>query len=345
MTKLLTILTIRTSSSRLPGKALAPITSRVPGSTKKVTLPLAVWILRRLRQMDTMIAVATTNDASDDQLAKVMKAEGVEVVRGSTDDVIGRMDAVIQTGQYPGVTAVFRALGDCPWISWQTVEYSVKVLEKTNKEAMVYCLPPDVISVYGSREFCYSLSGWSKIVRNSTFREHPDMYFHLNRDKFDTLLHLAPDNIYMRPYRLEIDWKEDLLLTQAIADEVGMLADLRDVIKLLDRRPDLARINAHLTEKTGPLSLNTYDNGQRRKWLMNMVGKSIYTFDGRWVSPPDRQAIPTFCSCGELLGWGAKGSLHMRDGSIMNKGFPRCKNCGLVVREWREAIQPAMRNT
>jgi spore coat polysaccharide biosynthesis protein SpsF (cytidylyltransferase family) len=222
MTKLLTILTLRCASSRLPGKALAPITSRIPGSTKKVTLPLAVWILRRLRQMDTMIAVATTNSDSDIQLAKVLQNEGVEVIRGSTDDVIGRMDAVIQTGQYPGVTAVFRALGDCPWIHLPFVQYGANMLDKWNREAFVWHLNPECWPVYSAREFPYSLAGWRKIVRESTFREHPDQYFHARRDKFSVLYHHPPDGRFFRNYRLEIDHPLDLEMCQAVADGVGM---------------------------------------------------------------------------------------------------------------------------
>jgi spore coat polysaccharide biosynthesis protein SpsF len=340
-TKLLTILTIRTSSERLPGKALAEIKSKTPGG-KKQTLPLAAWIIRRLRQMDTMLCVATTNEDSDNELTKLCQKEGVEVVRGSTDDVISRMQAVIETGQYPGTEFVFRALGDCPFVSTEIVQRSAKALEKTGKEAMVFCLPPDIFSVYGSREMSYNKAAWGRIVQNSPHREHPDMYFHQNREKFQILYHLPPDNIFFRPYRLELDEPNDLSLISAIADEVGMLADLRDVIKFLDGNPDIAKINAHTTEKTGPLSLNTYSNGQRRKWLMNMVGKSVYTWTDEWVNPPDTRATPILCSCGWLVGWGHRASLYMRDGSRMDRGFPRCKSCGLLVREWKEAIQPSV---
>lgn len=82
MTNLLTILTVRNASERLPGKALAEIKSRVPGQSRKVSAPLVVWIARRLRQMGTPL-IATTNDPTDNELTNVLQAEGFRVIRGS----------------------------------------------------------------------------------------------------------------------------------------------------------------------------------------------------------------------------------------------------------------------
>lgn len=340
MTKLLTILTIRTESTRLPGKILAPVKSRTDGKRKQ-TEPFVTWILRRLAQIEnSTTVVATTDLKSDDELAALCEGEGVAVVRGPVDDVVSRMHLAVK--DYPKARYVIRALGDCPFLDTGIVSYAVKALEETKKEALVYCLPPDVISVYGSREFPYSRVAWERINDNSTHREHSDMYFHQNREHFNVLYHMGPDNIYMRPYRLEVDTPMDLELIRAIADEVGMLADLKDVIKLLDQRPDLAKINATIPEKTGPLSLATYSNGQRRRWMMNMVGKSVYTWSGEWVHPVDKRATPIMCHCGELIGWGWKSSLYMRDGTRLDRGFPRCRACGVLVREWKEAIQPSV---
>ena len=339
MTKLLTILTLRCNSSRLPGKALAPITSRVPGSSKKVTLPLSVWILRRLRQMDTMLCVATTESDTDNELARVMKAEGVEVVRGSTDDVIGRMDAVIQTGQYPGVTHILRMLGDMPWPATELIEYSTKRLSETGKDAFVWALDSEVWPLYGCREFAYSLKAWRHIVRNSTFREHPDEYFHKNRKSFDILFHLPPENFYFRQsYRTEVDHERDLDLVRAVADEVGMLSPVKEIVHFLDIHPEIAKINSGYSEKTGPLSLHTYSNSQRRAWLMGLANRNIMTWQGEWIKPPGEGAFPIFCRCGNLLGHGWESKLYTRNRAvILKQGFVRCPNC-MMVKEWRQEI-------
>jgi spore coat polysaccharide biosynthesis protein SpsF len=341
MTNLLTILTARTASERLPGKALAEIKSRVPGSTRKQTAPLIVWIARRLRQLPGAMVAATTNEDSDNELAKVLRKEGIEVVRGSTDDVIDRMDAVVQTGQYPGMTGIFRALGDCPFIHVPFVEYAARMLDKWDKDAFVWMLNPEQLPVYSAREFPYSLRGWAAIARHSTFREHPDQYFHQNRDKFRVIYHQPPESVFFRAsYRLEVDYEPDLEFVRAVADGVGMLSDLKEILLFLDKRQDIARINADCVEKTGPLSLNTYSNSQRRNWLVQMIGKPMLLFPGNeWLTPPDKRATPVFCTCGQLIGWGLNGKLHLKKGGhIMTAGFPLCDNCGLRVREWKESI-------
>lgn len=331
MTKLLTILTIRTSSSRLPGKALAPITSRVPGSSKKVTLPLSVWILRRLRQMDTMIAVATTNEDSDNELAQVMKAEGVEVVRGSTDDVLDRMNAVIQTGQYPGAEWIHRSLGDCPFIEPRIIERACTVMERFRGEAFAWFLPPDALPllVYGSREFPVSKAAFDRLARYACGdeREHVDLWFHRHRDRFKIIYH-EPPMAYFGDYRVEVDTEADLEIIRQIADEVGMLAPLKEVIAYLRKNENIANGNRHIQEKTGPKS--SYEYKLRRKWYDLMSnGASVVSWDDHVWKPPSDKAPPIFCNSGQcLIGWGDGGRLHTKEGhTIAGPSRMSCK-CG-----------------
>lgn len=335
---LLSIITVRTDSQRLPAKCLLPIKSFMPGETRKQTLPLIVWLIRRCRQLPCALVAATTNEDTDNELAKIIRAEGVECIRGSKDDVIDRMDLVIRTGQYPGVTQVMRILGDNPFISTRLVTYAARRLEETRKEAFVYALPGDIFPVYGSREFPLALPAWQRIVRHSEHREHPDMYFHQNRRKFDSLYHLPPDSLYFRPYRLELDTPADAEVIRILGEEVGMLSPLSSVIRFLDKNPQVARINAEQMEKTGPLNLNTYSNSKRVEWLVAMQGKGVMAWNGQILSPPDKQATPVFCNCGQLIGWGMSGRLHTRNGSIIDVGFPKCDSCGLFARHWQKMI-------
>lgn len=337
MTRLLTILTVRTASDRLPGKALAPVKGR--NRQRKIEeLPLIVWIIRRLRELPGALVLATTTEKSDNDLAKVAKAEGIEVIRGDRDNVIGRMQAVIETGQYPDTGLVFRALGDCPFISRSLVTHAARQIVRNKADAFAWAISPNVFPVYGSREFPLSLNAWRKIVRHSKDIEHPDKYFHDNREKFNILYHEAPHNVYFRPYRLEVDYQEDLDLIREIAQEVGMLAPLKDVIQFLDRFPRLAQINTEQTEKTGPLSLKTYSNAKRGQWLKQMQGQPVMGWNGEWVQPPDKRASPVFCNCGHLVGHGWQGRLYLTDGDIINSGVPSCRRCKLLVRTWKKAL-------
>ena len=77
------VLQARTNSTRLPGKVLLPVCG----------LPIAVLAARRAARDGVETIVATSKDASDDRLAATLQQHGVQHLRGSLDDVLGRFIA------------------------------------------------------------------------------------------------------------------------------------------------------------------------------------------------------------------------------------------------------------
>ena len=75
-----TIIQARTSSSRLPGKALLPVGG----------YPSAVLAALRAANLGDEVRVCTSTDSSDDSLADLFRREKIVTVRGSLDDVLGR---------------------------------------------------------------------------------------------------------------------------------------------------------------------------------------------------------------------------------------------------------------
>jgi len=100
------ILQARMTSSRLPGKVLLPVLER----------PMIGRQLERLRRATLLddIVVATSTDAADDDLVAFLDDEGVPVLRGPLDDVLGRFALVIE--EYEPDTVV-RLTADCPLAS------------------------------------------------------------------------------------------------------------------------------------------------------------------------------------------------------------------------------------
>lgn len=109
--KIVAVIQARTSSTRLPGKMLAPVGD--------VTL-----LERMLAQMEGAktldeIVVATSDDPSDDQLAERVEARGTHVFRGHLTDVLARFaDACEESG----ADIVVRLTGDCPLHTPDTVD-------------------------------------------------------------------------------------------------------------------------------------------------------------------------------------------------------------------------------
>lgn len=100
---ILAILQARMSSTRLPGKVLKPLAGR-PMVLRQIER------VRRARRIDRLV-VATSADPTDDILAGVLAAEGIEVFRGPLDDVLARFLGALDA--YPA-DHVARLTADCP---------------------------------------------------------------------------------------------------------------------------------------------------------------------------------------------------------------------------------------
>lgn len=106
------IVAARLGSSRLPGKALLPLTG----------LPMIVFLLRRIRtsQRIEQIVLATTTLPEDDRLAEVVAAEGIPVFRGAQDNVVKRF---VEAARAYNMDYVVRITGDCPFVDGASLDY------------------------------------------------------------------------------------------------------------------------------------------------------------------------------------------------------------------------------
>jgi len=113
------ILAARFNSSRLPGKAMKPING----------IPTIVYILRRLSTSNkcAKIILATSNETTDDIIAETGRKEGVEVFRGSLEDVLGRF---ANAAKEHGLDYMVRATGDCPFINGTLLDYVIEQCEQ-----------------------------------------------------------------------------------------------------------------------------------------------------------------------------------------------------------------------
>lgn len=311
MIDILTILTVRCASERLPNKALADVNG----------VSLTSWIIERLHQIGGHLILATTANREDDPLDEIAENAGIPIYRheGDDNDVLGRMHAVV--GMYPDARYIFRAMGDCPFVSTKIVKRAAKAMNKFKAETFSWALPPEIIPVYGSREFPYHINAWHRVVKNAKGeeREHIDQWYCNHRDRFNVLYHEGPVNDHFRTYRLEVDYPEDLELIREIAKGPGMLADVPTINLFLDNlfanNPE-KEYNRHCIEKTGPLT--TYGHQKRREWYYQMVGKPIVDWKDNIWRPTDKKAVPVFCNAGYcFLGHAWQGKLYLKEGHII----------------------------
>jgi len=314
MDRLAIILTVRLGSARLPNKALADVAGK----------PLLEWIIKRVQPAGDII-LATTDQVDDQPLVELGKRVGIPTYTGARDDVIGRMDKALNK-YCPTADYVLRGLGDMPFLATELVARAVKTLSTFDGDAFCWHLAPYCWPV--SREFPYSRSAWSKIVARSKEREHVDSYFHKHRGNFKVLFHEAPQSVYFRPYRLEVDWAEDLELVRSIGYRVGMMASLPSIIHYLDSDTKVAHTNKNRVEQTGP-TCYTYE--EQREWTKHMTGRPVIGWnDDVWV-PPSPRAQVVFCASGEcFLGFAEGGILHTKVGQVQSGRLDCGCGSGLV---------------
>ena len=118
--KYLTIIQARSSSSRLPRKSLMPVAG----------IPLVHLCAIRAKNDFSRLIVATSNEASDDTLAKMLLEAGVEVFRGSLTNVLSRFIDIVDSNMLADEDAIIRLTGDNPIVDNKFLEILKTAWEK-----------------------------------------------------------------------------------------------------------------------------------------------------------------------------------------------------------------------
>lgn len=114
MTRTVAVIQARLGSRRFPGKMLADLGGR----------PLIEWVVERTRRSRLVdrVVVATTTETLDDRLVAECGRLGVEVRRGSTDDVLRRFSTAIADD---AADTVVRICADNPFVDPDCIDHVI----------------------------------------------------------------------------------------------------------------------------------------------------------------------------------------------------------------------------
>jgi len=242
---IVTIIQARLSSSRLPGKVLKDLGGQ----------PLLVWSVERCRRARSVqrVAVATTDDPADDPIAALCAERGYDVFRGSQFDVLDRF---YRAAQHFGADVIVRVTADCPLIDPQVVDLVVAEFLRSGADFAANRLPPPWPRTYPiglDTEVC-AFAGLERAWKEAGLkheREHVMPYFYDQDGRFK--IHIVDHEPDYGRQRWTIDTPEDLDLVREIVRRTGSRMDIswKEVLALLEREPQLARINASVQHKSG----------------------------------------------------------------------------------------------
>lgn len=238
------IVQMRMGSSRLPGKMMKDL-----GPTDVVGL--AVGRMSRARLLDGFV-VATTDSPLDDSLAARCDELEVPVYRGSEDDVLDRF---YQAARFFSAEAVVRLTGDCPFHDPEVIDLVIQAyLDGQGRLAYVNnVIPPTYPDGLDVEVVPFSAleEAWREATKESE-RQHVTPYIWKQPERFPQ--QVVKSETDLSHLRWTLDEDRDLeFITRTLArlkgDPFGFKTS--DVLRILDREPELLTINQAITRNEG----------------------------------------------------------------------------------------------
>ena len=242
--RVVAIIQARMSSTRLPGKVL-----KVAGGRT-----ILDRIFERANKANTLneVIVATTTDPSDEAIVRACKKIGVQVFRGSLQDVL---DRYYQAATVFKADIIVRITADCPLIDPALIDDVVNALTLNHADYACNRLPPPFTRTYpiGLDVEACTFSALEQAWRNAVEkheREHVLPYLYSVPGRFKVVQqNYEPDLGHLR---WTLDTPEDLVLLRRIYRHFQGSNDFSwlDVLRLQQERPAMFEVNALVTHKT-----------------------------------------------------------------------------------------------
>lgn len=229
--KIVIFIQARTDSRRFPRKVLAQICGK----------PLLWHVIERTKRIKhDEIVVLTTTRKIDDKIINIAKKCGISSFRGSKDDVLDRF---YRAALHFKAGVIIRVTADCPLID---PSIGNRIIKKFLRGNFDYVATDEKTFPKGTDIECFSFDSlkraWNEAKLKSE-REHVTPYIWKNPQKF--VIHTLT-NKRKEPYRLVVDYKDDLILIRKIYAKLykhNKIFLISDVIRILKKQPDLIKIN------------------------------------------------------------------------------------------------------
>lgn len=240
--RIVTIIQTRRESTRLPDKVLMPLAGK----------PLFVQQVRRVQSafLSGQVAVATTLSAADDRVVEICREEGIECYRGHAADLLDRH---YRAACLYSADIVLKIPSDCPLIDPEIIDKVIAYyLEHEHQYDYVSNLHPatypdgndvEIMNLACLREAHNHASALME-------REHTTPYIWERPELFRIgNVEMEGGVDYSMTHRFTIDYEEDYRFIRAVYEALypfNPLFGVRDILSLLERRPDIYAINAEL---------------------------------------------------------------------------------------------------
>ena len=233
------LVTVRTSSTRLPHKCLLDLHGE----------RVIEFLLRRLRRtkLADEIVICTTDKPEDNVLEEIARSESVCCFRGSERDKLERWRGATERF---GINFFVTADGDDPFCEPELID-----LAFTQQRGMgADFIQADGLAV-GAFTYGIKTSALEQVCHSKDTDDTEMMWVYFTQPgRFRTeKLRNVPD-VFKRPeIRMTLDYPDDFRFFEAVVSHFRKEGrphfTLRDVIAYLDEHPELIQINQYLQEE------------------------------------------------------------------------------------------------
>jgi spore coat polysaccharide biosynthesis protein SpsF (cytidylyltransferase family) len=239
--KPIAIIQARMSSSRLPGKVLKDLVDET----------VLHYVIRRCRLSRRLadVLLATTDEPIDDPIVALAQSIGIEVFRGSRDDVL---DRYVQAALGAGADPVIRITSDCPLIEPSIIDEVLASHERTGAEFIYTTGFPRGTGDAELVTLAALERAWQATRPDEAYyREHVITFHWRHPELFRHHVLEAPQEMRDLDYRLCVDEEDDLQVIRRICGYFAPRIDfgLAEILAFLAQHPEVAAINRHVAQK------------------------------------------------------------------------------------------------
>lgn len=238
------IVQARNTSTRLPGK-VTKILNYEKGST---VLEEVISRLKRAESIDSII-IATTVNPDDDSIVKIAEKTGVNVFRGSENDVLERFYLAATENS---LDSVIRITSDCPFVDPGVLDRLVKLFREGGYDYASNCVKRTFphgldceVFTFEALKKAYDETDYSEA--DKFYREHVTTYLHTQPDQFS--IGSLTDEEDNSQIRITVDTRNDYLLACVLKTYLGEEYTYRDIVAQYKVKPFLSEINADAMQK------------------------------------------------------------------------------------------------
>lgn len=228
------------NSERLPGKVMRMVGGK----------PLIGILINRLKKSEIPILLATSINPENDILVEYVESLGVQVFRGSEDNVLERYYLAAKEIK---ATTVFRLTGDNPFIDAELVSSAYLYYKKVKHERKYLSTALSLTFPIGYSIEIFSFKLLEEAFQNSSslkHKEHVTPYFHQNIPGNIQIIEYSSVQV-RNNYRLTIDTISDFELAQKIFEDFnGECLTSKEIVNLLDENPFLVALNSSIIQKS-----------------------------------------------------------------------------------------------